>query len=388
MILTNIRNIFVIYVLGFLFAFHTSLPAFINSSFLNIYISDKTIGLIYTIASIITIIFLFLTPLILKRVGNFKVSLFLVFFEIVSLAGLILSKNFFLLVGFFISSLVIIPLIYLVFDIYLESYSHDFVTGKIRGAYLTLSNLAWIFSPLIVGLILTNGDYWKVYFSALIFLIPIFFIVILFFRKFKDPEYETVSVLKTIKEIRNNKNINNVLKINFLLNFFYAWMTIYTPLYLHEYSGFSWSEIGLIFSIMLIPFILTQFPLGKIADEKLGEKEILIGGFLIMSISTFSLFFIPLGSSLWFWAVFLFITRLGASSVEVMSSAYFFKMVNNSKANLISCLGISRALAYIIGPLSLSICLLLIGDKGKLFLVLGLIMLLGIWFSINLRDTK
>ncbi len=387
----NLRSqgFFAVYFIGFLFAFHTALPTFINSSFLNVFITERLLNLVYVLASIFTIILFFMIPYILKRFGNYRMAVFLILSEMVALLGLIFSQKPILLVSFFIISLVSISFIYFSLDIFLEGFSKNKETGQIRGTYLTLGNLAWIFSPLIVGLILKNGDYWKIYLAALIFLIPILFILVKGLRNFDDSKYEATSFWQTLKEICRNKNIKNIFITTFLLNFFYSWMTIYTPLYLHKYIGFSWSEIGIIFGIMLIPFVILQFPLGRIADKILGEKEILSFGFVIMSIATAILFFIPEHSSLWLWATILFITRIGASSVEVMGDTYFFKKVNNLNANIISFFRISRPLAYVLGPLVMTLSLSLIGpDRGQLFLILGLIMLFGLWFSLGLKDTK
>ncbi len=382
-------SLFFVYLLGFLFAFHTALPAYVNSSFLDVFLPENSIGLVYTMASIFTIFLFFLAPSVLKKFGNYHTALFLVGLEILALLGLILGQTPFWLVTFFMVSLITIPFIYLSWDIFLEGFSNDEETGKIRGIYLTLGNLAWVFSPLICGLILVNGDYWKIYLAALVFLIPTFFILIKKLKDFKDSDYQAVSVWQTFQEVGRDKNIRNIFSSNFLLHFFYSWMTIYTPIYLHKYIGFSWTEIGVIFGIMLLPFVFIQFPLGRIADEKLGEKEILSTGFIIMALSTFILFFIPQTGGLWLWALLLLVTRIGASSVEIMNDTYFFKKVNNLNTNIISFFRISRPLAYVLGPLIMTLTMNLFGaDHGQPFFVLGLIMLLGLLFSLNLKDTR
>ena len=334
--ITKSNNIFPIYLFGFLFAFHSALPTYINSSFLNVFISEKMLGVVYSIASVFTIFLFFLAPFVLRKFGNYKTCLFLIVLEMVALIMLATGQSVFWLLASFIISLITIPFIYLSLDVFLEGFSQDKETGRIRGTYLTLANLAWIFSPIISSMILTNGDYWKIYLAALIFLIPIFFILITSLKNFKDSKYEVTSFRKTFGQIWKNKDIKNIFSANFLLNFFYSWMTIYTPLYLHKYAGFSWSEIGLIFGIMLLPFVFIQLPLGRIADKKYGEKEILSFGFIILAVATILLFFIPKDSSLWFWAVILFVTRIGAGSVEVMSDTYFFKKVNSLDTNIIS----------------------------------------------------
>ena len=385
----KLKNLFLVYFFGFLLAFHVALPSYINSSFLNIFISEKLLGIIYIVASILTILLFFIAPYILQKFGNFRVAVTLVTMEAVALLGLIMGRTTVWVVMAFLLSQIVISFIYFSLDIFLESYSKNSNTGKIRGTYLTLANLAWIFSPVIAGFILANGEYWKVYLVSLMFLIPILLILIINLRGFKDSAYQATPVLKTFQRVWKNKNIRNIFSASFLLSFFYSWMTIYTPLYLYKYANFSWTQIGIIFGIMLLPFVFIQFPLGKIADEKIGEKEILSLGFVVIAISTFSLFFIPLNSSMWLWACLLFITRIGAASVEVMCDTYFFKKVNNLDTNIISFFRMARPLAYILGPLFASLCLLIMGAReGQLFLILGIILLCGLFFSLNIKDTK
>src|SRR3989338_8094593 len=101
---------------------------------------------------------------------------------------------------------------------------------------------------------------------------------------------------------------------------------------------------------MLLPFVLLQYPLGKIADTKLGEKEIMAGGFLIMAGTTAALTLITTGTW-WVWALALFATRVGASMVEDMSSIYFFKKTDERHAELVSFFQMVSPLSYVLGPL-------------------------------------
>jgi MFS family permease len=87
-------------------------------------------------------------------------------------------------------------------------------------------------------------------------------------------------------------------------------MTVYCPIYLHTTIGLSWSEIGVIITVMLLPFVLIELPLGRLADKKYGEKEIMIIGFLILGLSTMGLAFIT-STNVWVWAIALLVTRIG-----------------------------------------------------------------------------
>jgi len=382
------HTLFSVYLLGFLYAFRTALPTYINSSFLNVYISERVVGLIYIFASIFTVLCFFYLPFVLKRFGNFKTALTLIIAELIALLGLVFINNSLWLIIVFVVNLAIIPLVYFSMDIFLEGFSRNSQTGTVRGIYLTSVNLAWAFSPLISGLLLADNDYWKIYLASFIFLLPVLLILVINLRQFKDSNYEVVPVWRTIKSITHDKNISAIFGANFLLFFFYSWMTIYTPLYLNKFLGFSWGQIGTIFFIMLLPFVLVQLPLGRIADKKFGEKEILSLGFFVIAVSTCLITFID-SRQMWLWAAILFITRVGASMIEIMCDTYFFKKVGALNAGVISFYRMVGPLAYVLGPLvAMALIVIFKIDLSYLFLILGLIMLIGLVFSLRLKDTK
>jgi MFS family permease len=382
------RTLFAVYLMGFLIAFHTALPTYINSSFLNVFLSENLVGVVYVLGSIFTIISFFFTPSILRRFGNYKTALFLIILEICSLVGLAFLNSSPWLLLLFMLNLVTIPLVYFLTDIFLESASTNGKTGIVRGVYLTAVNLAWAASPLISGLILTDGDYWKIYLASAVFLLPVILILLTDLRRHKDSEYQTTRVWQTTKIIWRNVNLRNIFLANFLLLFFYSWMTIYTPLYLHKDLGFSWGEIGVIFSIMLLPFVFIQLPLGRLADTRWGEKEILSWGFVIMAIATGTLSFVGPGQ-MFLLAGVLFITRIGAAAVEIMCDTYFFKKVDSQDTNVISFFRMCGLSAYVIGPLFATVIINLFSFEIKyLFLVLSLIMFIGLKFSLGIKDTK
>ena len=163
-------------------------------------------------------------------------------------------------------------------------------------------------------------------------------------------------------------------------------MIIYMPIYLHQHIGFSWSQIGLIFSIMLVPFVVLDFPLGKLSD-KIGEKKMLLIGFAIISLSVLA---IPLikTQTLLFWTGILFLTRVGAATIEVMSESYFFKIVHEENADAISFFRNTAPLSFIIAPLCAIPVLLFIPSFEYIFFVLGAVLLLGLFTALRLKDVK
>ena len=376
---------FLIYIIGFLFHLHVALPTYVNSTFLAGFSGEKFVGLIYTLSSIFTIAFFVYIPHVLEKIGNYRAIISLMSLQFVALMGLAFGNNLIVVASAFIVSFVTISLSAFSIDVFIEEFSPNESVGKIRGFFLTIVNLAWILSPLLVCVILTNGDYYKVYLAAAILLLPAIGIVHKF-KKFRDPFYNKTPYLKTMLATWKDKDVLGSLIINFLLNFFFAWMVIYTPIYLYQHIGFSWSQIGIIFSIMLVPFAILEIPLGKLADSKYGEKEILSIGFIIMSISTALISFISSNNFI-IWTLILFTTRTGAAMVEIMIETYFFKKVPDTEVNILSLFRTMRPWAYLISPVAASFLFVFV-DIRYIFIFLGLLMFYGLRFTLALKDTK
>ena len=380
-------SIFVIYLLGFLFTLHAALPSYVNSTFLARFTSENFVGIMYTLSALLTIAAFIVVPKILRKFGNYKTIMGMLVVDFISIIGLTFTHNNFLISVFFITSFVTVALIGFNIDIFLESFSRNSTTGKTRGTFLSTANTAWIIAPLVGSMILTDGDYWKIFLATALLLLPIIFFVHNNLKKFKDPEYKHVRLRVTAKEIFRDKNIRDIFVVGFLLQFFYSWMVIYTPIYLYTHIGFSWQEIGIIFSIMLLPFVLTEAPLGKLADRKWGEKEVMSVGFIVMALATGLIAFVET-KNLALWAILLFITRIGAAMVEIMSETYFFKKVHSSKADVIGFFRTMRPWAYIVSPV-LATALFSVDLPIKyIFIFLAVIMFLGLHWSLELKDTK
>ena len=142
----------------------------------------------------------------------------------------------------------------------------------------------------------------------------------------------------------------------------------------------------IIIPISILPFVMFEYILGKLADTRYGEKEILIIGFIITAISTFSISFIT-SSSVIIWTSVLFCTRIGASFIEIMTETYFFKKIDATDAHLIGYYRNVRPLAYLIAPLVATGVLFIFGYQ-YLFTVLSVIMVYGIYHASQIVDTK
>lgn len=369
----------IIYLAGFLFSTPIALVSYINSSFILSFIGEKMVGLVYILGSIGSILTLFLAPKIFRKVGAYKFLLSAIFLDALSFLILSSTKNAWGVTAMFILGFSMNTLIIFSLDELLKIFSRDAVTGRIRGIYLMLCNLAWIFAQFIYGTILGGLSFNAIYLLGF-FIMALFFAISFFnLKNIPEPEYDKVKSLSYVKRFFKNKNLLRAYGINFLLQFFYCWMVIYTPIYLYVHLGFNWKEIGIIFSVMLLPFLLIQFPLGKYSD-KIGERKMLMLGFFIASMTTFFLFFIK-KHEVWIWAIILFGTRIGAAIVEVMSDVHFFRHIEKENDEFISIYRNAAPVAYILAPIVAFIAFYFIPSFNFIFLLLGVLMLCGTCLS-------
>ena len=376
----------VIYLVGFLFSMPVALTSYINSSFLEEFMNPTFVSSVYVIASILTLIGILEMPKILIHKGNKFAIILLSLITALTLGVLAFAKSSAFIIPAFIVFFVSTSLIFTSLDIFLEDLSGKAPVGKLRGLYLTSINLAWMIAQTISGSIIAKSSFSGIYLLSGFFTLLVPVAIWLLLKDFKDPDYKKISIRKTVIFFIRNKNMSKIYLTNLILRFFFVWMIIYTPIYLHDYIGLPWDKIGFIFTIMLLPFVLLDFPLGRLSD-KIGEKEILGVGFIVAAISTF---FLPLISApiVWMFALVLFFTRVGASSIEVMSESYFFKLIDEENIEAIGFFRNTRAVGFIIAPLIAIVILALVPSFKFIFPVLSIILLFGFLLVQGIEDTR
>ncbi len=375
-----------IYGASFIFSLSLALSAYVNSSFLSEKLGSDLVGVMYAIAAFITIVGLEILPHLVERIGNRAIIMTLLAAIIVALSVLITKDaNPLIIAGAFIIFNASNTLVWYCLDLFIEHFSEDKKVGTIRGLYLSITNLAWIGAPILTGIILTRLNFSSLYLMILI-IITITSIVLYFsLQNYHDVKYRALSSLQAFKSLIGRPDLLRITILNFILQFFYAWMVIYTPLYLHESAHMSFGVIGIIFTIMLVPFVLFQYPIGRLVDVFHCEKELLTLGILIMVASTALFGYVSGNTSLYMIAGILFLTRVGASIVEVVSESYFFKKVSDADAEVISLFRTTSPIAYIIAPL-LGTVILTYQPYQILFYILAGVVFLGIFALDKLKN--
>ena len=378
----HLRSIFLA---TFFFSLHLALLAYVNSSMLGTFASPAIISATYILASILSVVLLTISPQIIRAIGNVKYVLIslastaVLLYLISTHSGAKIIPLF--IVYFSLNSIVLYGL-----DIFLEHYSKENQTGDIRGIFLTMGSIGWVIAPLISGWLQTSFGFPVLYLIAVIPVIITLIVVFFSQRGFVDRAYPREHFVDGLKALLGNKDLRRITFLNFLLQFFFVIMVIYSPIYLISVIGFSWKALGVMLSIMLLPFVIFQYPSGYIADKYLGEKELIVGSLILMGIST--IYFAGLGQADFaIYAIILFLTRMGASILQTMVDSTFFKRVTDADSSIISTYRNMMPVAYIIGPL-IGSAILNLTSYQTLFSFLGGLMIIASIYALRLRDTK
>lgn len=375
-----------IYIISFFFSLHIALSAYVNSTFLTNAISEHYVGILYAVSSFIILFMLSRSSHILAKIGNKKFILLLLLVNMISILTLIKVEIPFIIGIAFVTFQSTNTLVFFCLDIFMEHFANPKILGKSRGTYLTINNLAWMLSPMLSGfLIAKDGGYKTIYLLALLAVITMTLGLIKSVKTFRDPKYTKAPFLSTYKFLEKNNHIFAINMIFFILQFFYVWMIIYTPIYLNEHVGLPWDKIGIIFTIMLVPFVLLGIPVGRFIDKyHISKRRLLYIGILIMGFSTLMIPFINYGASFWVWAIVLFMTRVGASMIETTSEIYFFTHVKENQSNLLSFFRDMSPVAFLVAPL-LGTAIISFVDIRYMFFILSFVIFLALNYVSKLK---
>jgi MFS family permease len=379
--------IYTIAIIGFIYTLHGVLPMYSNSSFLSVFADEYTVGYIYMFGAAISVLGFLLAPGLIRRFGNYATVMCLIVVQIGLFYGLVASDSPIAIAILFSVQTAVIAMIGLCVDIFLEHYTTEQQIGTVRGLFNATLNSAWLVAPLL-GTMLISGsnNYRNTYVAALAMLFPLLYLIYKNFPRFHDDNYTHPSLYELARHIGHNRNWVKLFTANAILQTFYAWMVVYCAIYLNTTMGFGWQSIGIILTVMLLPFALIQYPLGKLSDHGEGEKKMMAIGFAIMGAATITLSLINI-PSIFLWALVLFISRIGAAMAEIMIETYFFKTVSVRDTAVLGVFRVTRPAAYFLAPI-ITMVGLLFTTSQYLFAIVGVITLLAIYPVLSIRDTR
>ena len=379
----NRKKVRIINLISFLLGFSAAIVAYIISSYFKEIKGADNVSAFYAAAYVISLVALLNFHKIIRKFGKSKVflaSTLALSFSAILIFSLPVSRFGALLI---VANIILYNLAIVGKDIILESYSVDSMSGQIRGMNLTLMNVGFLLGPFISTQILSKFSFQGVFLLQFAFMSIIFFVAFFHLRKVNHKFKPIVTVNGLIKKITKRKNVMRIYYVSILLDIFYFIMIVYMPIYLRN-LGMNWKEIGIIFSLMLIPFILLQYPAGRIADKKMGEKELIILGLLMMSATTLGIFFVE-SVNMYVWAVVLFLTRVGAALIEILRDSYFYKRIDGTDVDVINFFKTSRPFGFLTASIVSAVSLMFLPLR-YIFIILSIVIFSGLYPAVRLKD--
>lgn len=298
------------------------------------------------------------------------------------------TQNIYLLPIFFIVHFVLQVLLNVCLNIFIQNFTIHAKVGSTRGLFLSVFNIGILLSPFIGGMILKFSSFATLYTVSACMLIPYLFFLHKYLNHMKEPAYHQIDIFEAAQKVLANKNLRAAFIGELVVQSFYAVMIIYSPIYLTAIGIPLTTYLTIILPLALLPLVLLPYELGYIADTKLGEKEILIIGLLILSVATF-LFVIITTTDVRIWVFVLLVSRIGASFVETMSFSYYFKKVEVEDPSLTALFINTQSIAtLIVGTVGVIVAPFL-GERPQLmFIILGCVILWCISYILPMKDTR
>ncbi len=378
-----------IYLLAFIIALTEAIAGYVQSSFLNLFVPLKYIGLFLSLVTIVTILASLSYPKLIRRYSTYRLAIVTYFLAITTSFILSSESATWLILAAFIVRYLSFVFLLVNMDILLENISDDGSTGRIRTKYLTAMNIAWLMSPLIMGyLVGSDNNYSKIYYASGLIMLPALFLLVIKRRHFVDAKnhYKPLDLGSAVGKLFSNRDRRGVFISSLALQFFYSLMSIYMPIYLNQSIGLSWGTLSIIFTIMLLPFVLIQIPAGLLADRFLGEKEMLIVGNLIMIASVVGIILTD-SHNPFVWGALLFLSRIGAALSESMQETYFYKKIDGRDMAIINLYRQNKPLGWLIASLA-AFTVLAFFSLPAVFIVLLGGLTLGLIPVLAIRDTR
>jgi len=213
------------------------------------------------------------------------------------------------------------------FGIILRDKSGDKSVSKNISLIYTFLNISWLIGPLIAGFVSQEYGIGKVFIIAAIFM----FISFILFASFRVVDNRTekkidTNILKLLKDFLKTKDRLLIYVLSGAVNFWWALIYIYIPIYIIE-SGLKSSVVGYFLFAVVIPLILFEYYFGKLT-AKVGFKKIFLTGYILLSIFALSCFFI---SNIYVILLLLVCASIGAAMVEPTTEAYFFDIITKDQ---------------------------------------------------------
>ncbi|MFZ1075760.1 MAG: MFS transporter [Minisyncoccia bacterium] len=374
---------------NFFFSVCGALTLYIFLPYLTTFMPETYTGLAIALGGLFALILFPSLPPLVARYGAQRFFLVCAVAEMLALFALATMPGVIASIVFIIVTISLQSFLSYALDLLFEaSLTKRSTAGEGRAAFLTMANIGTLAALLLIGKLLGNANaYGSAFLVAAAALVPV--LVLFAARELPRGTPPKISHLRdSLLAIALDRDFSAVTFGHFVLYLFYMWVSLYIPFYLHSILGLSWSVLGWLLALMLIPHILLEYPAGWIADRFLGDKMLMFAGFLAAGAGLAALSFLtPAASPLLILGI-LVIARAGTALIESMTEAHFFRRVTDQDINSMSVFRGMSPLAYIVAPLVGSV-ILSFGDYHIFFIVTGaFIAIAGGIATLLVRDVR
>lgn len=307
------------------------------------------------------------------------------------------KKTMILALLFFTSVLLVFPLVrtssimilfYLIYtflftillfntSLYIDHFSSRSNLSTHFGENGVITNLGWFIGPILGGFIAKEFSYVEVFLFASFFALLGLIIFIFSESGVKDTKpYHPhhLYIRKNMSAFLKNPVLRRMYLNGLGINIFYGtYMLI--PVFLLS-QGASISQIGIITGFSAIPWILCEYPIGRIADRKANEPWFFVIGYVLLGISLmyFGMTTIPFQAFM-----FLFAMIIGTSFIENTVFSYYYRYIPETEIETTSVFLTHWSFGYFVG-IVLAVIALSFMSLATFFSLLGVLMLL---FALN-----
>lgn len=370
-----------------IFGFSMAILVFMVAPYFRDILLTDNVTIPYILPEILVLVLFSWFLRMVGRVGKTVVFFTLVFFQILLLSMSIFFHGTITSVAYIVAHFASLPFLIMLLDMILEAHSKNEDSGRVRGLYIFFSGVGFIAGPVVGGFLADRYGFTVIFFVAIVCYVVIFLLALSrYLTEGTSEMLKKVSLLSSARQLGYNRDMRNIYIISFLLEGFYTMSVITFPIILIK-SGLTLAQAGLIFTVMILPFIVFSYPAGCLADRRWGEKEILVGAMVFLGIALLVISQTESGG-MFLWMGLFFATRVGAAIMETMRDSYFYKRVDGDDLALISFFRTARAVGSILAA-GITFLFLYFGRSyGEVFIFFSVCFFMGIILALQLKDSE
>lgn len=251
----NSHKIFFINIFAFVVSLQYALIIYSESTYLSKYLGSENIWIVYSAASLFSILLSLSTPVLLKNFKTTSVTKFALLLAFLNLLFLPYYTHGAFIIPAAILFTVLAEFLLLIPSIMLEHFSKSSTTGGLRGIFIAAQSGAYVLAPFLTSVIIRNFGIENMFsFGAIIILIASLFF---YYTIYDLPKINlgNKDLYGSFEKIFKNHDIRNILIAQIGLSTFYCTLLIYAPFKMAEVGIDITKYLGIILPLALLNFI-------------------------------------------------------------------------------------------------------------------------------------